>query len=80
MQPDSIALLDRSIADLQQLATEFAAELEAARPLPGKTPRHLRRKEALLTISILLPKLAAVRHLEPEPPPSEGSSGEIDRL
>lgn len=61
-------LIDRSIADLEQLATEFAIELEVARLVPGKTLRHLRRKEALLTISILLPKLAAVRRLEPELP------------
>ena len=61
-------LIDRSIADLEQLATEFAVELEVARPVPGKTLSHLRRKEALLTISILLPKLAAVRRLEPELP------------
>jgi hypothetical protein len=66
MQPDSNALIDRSIADLQQLAQEFAAELEVSRPVPGKTLRHLRRKEALLTISVLLPKLAAVRRLEPD--------------
>ncbi len=59
-------LIDRSIADLEQLATEFAIELEVARPVPGKTLSHLRRKEALLTISILLPKLAAVRRLEPQ--------------
>jgi len=65
---DPTDLIDRSIADLQELATEFATELELARPLPGKTLRHLRRKEALLTISILLPKLAAVRRLEPELP------------
>jgi hypothetical protein len=68
MQYDSIALLDRSIADLEKLASEFAAELEVVRPVPGKTLRHLRRKEALLTISILLPKLAAVRRLEHDPP------------
>lgn len=65
---DPTNLIDRSISDLEQLATEFATELEVARPVPGKTLRHLRRKEALLTISILLPKLAAVRRLEPELP------------
>lgn len=65
---DPTNLIDRSISDLEQLATEFATELEIARPVPGKTLRHLRRKEALLTISILLPKLAAVRRLEPELP------------
>jgi hypothetical protein len=65
---DPAELIDRSIADLQQLATEFATELEVARPVPGKTLRYLRQKEALLTISILLPKLAAVRRLEPELP------------
>ena len=66
MQPDSNALIDRSIADLQQLAHEFAAELEVVRPVPGKSLRHLRRKEALLTIAVLLPKLGAVRRLEPD--------------
>lgn len=65
---DPTNLIDRSISDLQQLATEFATELERTRPVPGKSLRHLRRKEALLTISILLPKLAAVRRLEPERP------------
>jgi len=69
---DQTSLIDRSISDLEQLATEFATELEVARPVPGKTLRHLRRKEALLTISILLPKLAAVRRLEPQ---SIGSGG-----
>jgi hypothetical protein len=64
--PDSTALIDRSIADLQQLASAFATELEIARPLPAKTALHLRQKEALLTISILLPKLAEVRGLEPQ--------------
>jgi hypothetical protein len=66
--PDSTDLVDRSIADLEQLATEFATDLEVSRPVPGKTVRHFRRKEALLTISILLPKLAAVRRLEPSLP------------
>jgi hypothetical protein len=63
--PDSTDLLNRAIAHLEQLATEFATELELARPSPRKTHRHLRQKEALLTISILLPKLAAVRQAEP---------------
>jgi hypothetical protein len=67
MHSDAIQLLDRSIADLQQLAIELATELERARPIPGKTLQHLRKKEALLTISVLLPKLAAVRRLEPGP-------------
>jgi hypothetical protein len=74
MQYDSIALLDRAIADLEKLATEFAAELEVVRPVPGKNLRHLRRKEALLTISILLPKLAAVRRLEHFPPGVTGGN------
>lgn len=29
-------LIDRSIADLEQLATEFAIELEVARPIPER--------------------------------------------
>jgi hypothetical protein len=65
MHSDAIQLLDRSIADLQQLAIELATELERGRPVPGKTLQHLRQKEALLTISVLLPKLEAVRRLEP---------------
>jgi hypothetical protein len=68
MPTDFIALIDRSISDLQQLAAEFAVELEHSRPVPGKSLRYLRRKEALLTINILLPKLNAVRRLEPELP------------
>jgi hypothetical protein len=67
MHSDAIQLLDRSITDLQQLAVELAAELERTRPIPGKTLQQLRKKEALLTISVLLPKLAAVRRLEPGP-------------
>jgi hypothetical protein len=67
MHTNSIQLLERSITDLQQLAIEFAAELERARPLPGKTLQHLRKKETLLAISVLLPKLAAVRRLDPAP-------------
>jgi len=67
MQPELSALLDRSIADLQQLAMEFASELEVARPKAGRSLHDLRRKEALLTISVLLPKLAAVRRLELQP-------------
>jgi hypothetical protein len=73
--PDSTDLIDPSIADLEQLATEFATELELARPLPAKSSRHLRQKEAFLTISILLPKLAAVRQLEPQPARFASTSG-----
>jgi hypothetical protein len=67
MHADTLQLLDRSISDLQQLAIELATELERARPVPGKTLEYLRKKEALLTITVLLPKLAAVRRLEPGP-------------
>ncbi len=66
---DATDLIDRSIADLQELAAELATELEKTRPVPGKSPRHLRRKETLLAISILLPKLAEVRRLEPQSHP-----------
>ena len=82
--PDSTNLLARSIADLEQLATEFATELELARPNPGKTCRHLHQKEPLLTISILLPKLAAVRELERAvsriPESSAGPTDAVNRL
>lgn len=73
MTPDPTTLIDRSIDDLQQLATELATQVEVERPLPGKTLRHLRQKEALLTINILLPKLAAVRRLQPELLPGRGN-------
>ena len=62
------ALLDRSIAQLESLAAFLTQEVQqpwttAILPLPD---RRL-CKEALLTISVLLPKLRAVRRVHASP-------------
>ena len=57
---DSSSLIERSIVLLESLAAELASEV-ATRP-PGPLladERARRRKEALLTISVLIPKLRA---------------------
>jgi hypothetical protein len=62
MANESPALIDRSIAQLESLATFLADEVQ--RPwTTAVLPLSERRlcKEALLTISVLLPKLLAVR-------------------
>lgn len=62
MSNDSPALIDRSIAQLESLASFLADEVE--RPWTTTAlPLSERRlcKETLLTISVLLPKLQAVR-------------------
>ena len=59
MARDTLELIDRSIADLMNLAGEFASEVQAVPPSVAPSQQTLRRKEALLTISVLLPKLAA---------------------
>jgi hypothetical protein len=58
-------LIDRSIADLQDLATEFSSELRPAPPSELQSDRVRRKKEVLLTISVLLPKLRAARGASP---------------
>ena len=62
MSNESPALIDRSIAQLESLAAFLADEVQ--RPWTAAVlPLAERRlcKEALLTISVLLPKLQAVR-------------------
>lgn len=61
MTPETAALIERSIADLQGLPAQFASEMQALPPSAVPTTEDARRKEALLTISVLLPKLAAAR-------------------
>jgi hypothetical protein len=65
MSPDARVLIDRSIGLLERLAAEFASEVAGS---PGRAlgrDEVLRtRKEALLTISVLIPKLRAVRPAE----------------
>lgn len=66
---DSPARIDRSIAELETLAAFLADEVQR----PWETamlPLVDRRlyKEALLTISVLLPKLQAVRRARVVPP------------
>lgn len=55
-------LIERSIARLEELASVLASEAQS--PLPtsrAACERRLRRKEVLLSISVLLPKLRAAR-------------------
>jgi hypothetical protein len=74
MSNGSPILIDRSIAELESLATFLADEVQqswTAALLPSSERRLC--KEALLTISVLLPKLRAVRRAkvsaaEPQPP------------
>jgi hypothetical protein len=78
MANESPVLIDRSIAQLESLAAFLADEVQ--RPWTTTVlPLGERRlcKEALLTISVLLPKLRAVRraHISPadrQPPKCTG--------
>jgi len=75
MSTESPALIDRSIVQLETLAAVLAEEIQqpwttAVLPL---AQRRL-RKEALLTISVLLPKLHAVQRAHSHPPEYRASS------
>ena len=69
---DSSSLIDRSIELLESLAAELANEVAMRPPGPaGADERAHRRKEALLTISVLIPKLrAASRPAAPQAVPT----------
>lgn len=72
MSNDSPALIGRSIAQLESLASFLADEVQ--RPWTTiELPLSERRlcKETLLTISVLLPKLRAVRRAQERPPASD---------
>lgn len=57
------ALLDTSIANLRTLAAFFADELNCGRASPVPSPEARACQEALLTISVLIPKLQAARYV-----------------
>jgi hypothetical protein len=68
MSNGSPALIDRSIAQLESLATFLTDEVQqpwTTTVLP--LSQRLLCKEALLTISVLLPKLRAVRRAHDSP-------------
>jgi hypothetical protein len=57
-------LLDTSIANLRTLAAFFADELgNCGQRTPVPTPEARACQEALLTISVLIPKLQAARYV-----------------
>ena len=57
-------LLDTSIANLRTLAAFFADELgHCGRASNGPSPEARACQEALLTISVLIPKLQAARYV-----------------
>jgi hypothetical protein len=57
-------LIDTSIANLRTLAIFFAHELgNCSRTAPVPSPEARACREALLTISVLIPKLQAARYL-----------------
>jgi hypothetical protein len=61
MSPDAL-LIERSIVLLERLAAEFASEVAGTpRRALGRDEVLRTRKEALLTISVLIPKLKAAR-------------------
>jgi hypothetical protein len=64
MQVEPTELLDNSIAQLQSLAAFFADEIGSCEPRAvAANPETRICKEALLTISVLLPKLQVARFL-----------------
>jgi hypothetical protein len=64
MTPAPRVLLDTSIANLRTLAAFFADELgNCGRASPVPSPEARACQEALLTISVLIPKLQAARYV-----------------
>lgn len=62
MSIPSPTLIDQSIADLEALSAQLAGEIPSnSRAMPALPFEVRLSKEALLTISVLLPKLRAVR-------------------
>ena len=60
-------LLDTSIANLRTLAAFFADELgSCGRTSTDQSPEARACQEALLTISVLIPKLQAARYVVPD--------------
>lgn len=69
MSNESPAVIDRSIAQLESLAAFLADEIQQPWTKTTVLPLTERRlwKEALLTISVLLPKLQAVQRAQIRP-------------
>jgi hypothetical protein len=64
MTPAPKVLLDTSIANLRRLAAFFADELgNCGQASPVPSPETRACQEALLTISVLIPKLQAARYI-----------------
>ena len=64
MTPAPKVLLDTSIANLRRLAAFFADELgNCGQASPVPSPETRACQEALLTISVLIPKLQAARYV-----------------
>jgi hypothetical protein len=59
-----LRLLQDSIDKLEQLSAILAEELGSGTPAERLPPERRIRKEVLLTISVLLPKLHAARSLQ----------------
>jgi hypothetical protein len=65
--PHPSALIQASIEQLEALSAFLADDVLAARCEPARLPPEKRlSKEALLTISVLLPKLRAARRVHGE--------------
>ena len=60
MPPQTVALIDRSIADLQDLASQFASDIQAVAPSVAPSQALLREKEALLTKGYFLRQNRAI--------------------
>jgi hypothetical protein len=68
MTSDPSLLIDQSIAQLQALSAFLAQEVQQPSPKSSALPPEQRIcKEALLTISVLLPKLYAARRVHTMP-------------
>ena len=63
MLSDPQLLIEQSIEQLQVLSSALAEEVQSQPRDVALSPAKRVRKEALLTISILLPKLRAARDL-----------------
>ena len=72
MRNDPRALIDQSIEQLQELSSLFAAEVQSQPRDVQLSPAKRMRKEVLLTISVLLPKLRAARDFRESLIPSRG--------
>lgn len=76
MSTEPVLLLDLSIAHLRNLAAFFADEIgKSARSLDATSLEVRACREALLTISVLIPKLQAARYVVTDGPLGRGCAG-----